>query len=103
MALRVINFLGLFQAQQAHLLSLVAKTETNASCLVTQGLERTSTTAHPPTLNNLRSPSKMSAMEVDIPPPAAAKKKSGKDDGKKRFEVKKVLLSASILFDRLEH
>jgi len=38
----------------------------------------------------------MSAMEVDTPPPAAAKKKGGKDEGKRRFEVKKVPSAASI-------
>jgi hypothetical protein len=58
-------------------------------------------------LSSPRPPSEMSEMEVDAPVPApapaaaAAKKKSGKDDSKKRFEVKKV--SRTFLLDYLEH
>ena len=45
----------------------------------------------------------MSEMEVDTPAPAAAaaKKKVAKDDGKKRFEVKKVGFRPFLL-DRLK-
>ena len=61
-------------------------------------------TKPPPILNTPRLLSKMSAMEVDTPPPAAAKKKGGKDEGKRRFEVKKVPSAASIsLNNHLDH
>jgi len=45
----------------------------------------------------------MAEMEIDTPLPAAAKKKGGKDDGKKRFEVKKVSFWCLFLLDCLAH